>query len=251
MTWRLYGLSVTGSSHKYFNVPCQDDFIAEEILINEKSFLICIVSDGAGSALFGKKGAEIVCQSGLNIIKQAILDTYYLEKIDEGILYHIVSRIRDFILLESQWEGYSLRDYACTIVGAVIGEKKAIFFQIGDGGIVIKENKNFNVVFWPIEGMYVNMTNFITDKNYENNLRVTISNNYLEGLTLFTDGLQRQILDMQKREAYQRFFDYVFDIFDKYDDSNILEEFYLLLDGNEIRKRSDDDRTFIIAKKRI
>ncbi len=247
MSWHSYGISVRGSSHKFFNEPCQDAFIAEEINFYERSFFIGIASDGAGSAVLGKVGAEIACQSGFNILKQTILDTNYLESIDHNKISSIVREIRDYISIAALYEGYSLRDFACTFVGVVIGDDKAVFFQIGDGGIVIKEGNDYRVIFWPFEGIYVNMTNFITDENFQDFLKISIFDNFFEGVTLFTDGLQRQILDLKKREAYPRFFNYMFELFAKHNDKSIINEFHLILDGTDINKRTDDDRTFIIA----
>jgi hypothetical protein len=55
-------------------------------------------------------------------------------------------------------------DYACTLLGVIIGDDASAFFQIGDGAIVVGENGNRSPVFWPQHHEYVNSTNFVTDK---------------------------------------------------------------------------------------
>ena len=58
------------------------------------------------------------------------------------------------------------------MLGFVSGDRYSTYFQIGDGGIVVSNEENYDTVFWPEQGEYANTTFFISDdafsRSFEN-----------------------------------------------------------------------------------
>ena len=44
---------------------------------------------------------------------------------------------------QAKTSGIPLKEYACTLIGAIIDDKHAVYFQIGDGGMVIRTNEKY------------------------------------------------------------------------------------------------------------
>ena len=61
----------------------------------------------------------------------------------------------------------ALRDYASTLLAALVGAEAAAFMQIGDGAIVIanRQSNGWAYLFWPQHGVFANTTNFVTSKD--------------------------------------------------------------------------------------
>ncbi len=65
-----------------------------------------------------------------------------------------------------------MRDYACTLLFALVGVEAAVFRQIGDGVIVVNDqSSHWSWVFWPERGEFANTTFFVTDAVAADHLR--------------------------------------------------------------------------------
>ena len=64
---RVIATKITGSLHVAKNTPCQD-FYHYACSGNK---LVAVVSDGAGSAKYGKIGAKIVCETLVDLLINA------------------------------------------------------------------------------------------------------------------------------------------------------------------------------------
>ncbi|SOY52703.1 conserved hypothetical protein [Cupriavidus taiwanensis] len=145
------------------------------------------------------------------------------------------------------------RDYACTLVGAVVGTCNAVFFQIGDGAIVVSNRVAQGVVFWPEAGPYANMTHFVTDEDALDHLCIEMASVEVEEIALFSDGLQRLALAFDTRLPHHPFFDPMFGVLR----SKKLEECEAVsaqlskfLSSPQVNERTDDDKTLILATRR-
>ena len=61
---RVIATKITGSLHAAKNTPCQDSY--HYACSGNK--LVAVVSDGAGSARYGKIGAKIICETIVNVL---------------------------------------------------------------------------------------------------------------------------------------------------------------------------------------
>lgn len=211
--------------------------------------LIAIVSDGAGSAAHSQKGAELTCEAAGNFFMN-LLATPLEKTISVDDVKTCLQEIRSVLRDESSKANTPMREFACTLLGAIITQTTTLAFQIGDGAMVFREYGALRVVFWPESGEYANMTYFVTDDEEDLHLQAGIFERP-EEVAVFTDGLQYLALVYATKEAHAPFFDPMFQVLrgttdlDKCDPLNShLEDF---LDGESVNARTDDDKTLVLA----
>jgi len=259
MTWRVVQASAVGTSHIENGEVCQDECLAGTLCAPDgEEYFLGIVSDGAGSASHGRLGAEVACEKGREVVEQWLRTEVSLGKLTlESITSWVVS-IRQYICHAAEAKGLTPRDFACTLLGAVVGTKAAAFFQVGDGAIVIRDGDGFYPVFWPDAGEYANMTYFVTDEDALLHLRRKIwlssRESSLPGeVAMFSDGLQRLALVYESRTAYKPFFEPMFGILRKADlpACDILSgQLGRFLGSPQVNERTDDDKTLVLATRR-
>jgi hypothetical protein len=180
--WSYAGSSVVGHSHLSTNVPCQDK---HRLRTSQNGNWIAIsVSDGAGSAEYAEKGAEITSE---HFCTELIKLSHELESKTPG------EWINDFVVecvlnvrkeLRNIAHGEDLKKFHCTLVAALMGPTGGFAIHIGDGAIFggaigspdiagfVELNNNF-VISKPENGEYSNETYFITESNWIKHLRIT------------------------------------------------------------------------------
>lgn len=248
--WKIIGARSAGSSHLVNDEPCQDFYLVGTLLdATGIEVFYAFVSDGAGSAVMGKEGSRLACNAAIE----------YLESVDyksfeEKNVYELVDYVNDAIAKLAISEKLEIRDFACTLLGVIVTDLCASYFQIGDGAIVVKENmtnSNYNVVFWPANGEYANMTYFVTDENLTANLMVKCVYQTPIALSIFTDGLQRLCLQYETLTVHEPFFK---PMFAALAGCSLGEEIAQLnsklisfLDSPKVNERTDDDKTLVLA----
>jgi hypothetical protein len=250
MSWKYISSSVTGRSHLDHNEKGQDYCKTGVIQISEKEYFIGIVADGAGSTKYGGLGAEIACETMfINIISTVrIIDT--IATIPNEEIINWVNTARESINRHAQDKGISLKEYASTLIGSIIGMGHSIFFQIGDGGIVVNVDAAYQTVFWPEQGEYANTTFFLTDESFPKHLNIRRMDFVPCEISIFTDGLQNLVLLNSERSAHSGFFKPLFEFLKKNPCNeylNLSDQLSNFLNRTEISERSDDDKTIILA----
>ena len=251
MNWRYIGASVIGTSHSKLELPCQDSCVVVEASgQDEVGRLIAIASDGAGSARFAQEGAELTCETAARVLTEQLAHSA------DGVLsiepYAVVDAIRIAIQERATRDGSSMRDFACTVVAAVVGPGKAIYFQIGDGAVVARRSGTLECVFWPDGGEYANTTFFVTDPDAHAHLQCRIED-APEELALMTDGLQRLALVFSSKTVHAPFFDPMFAVLrassaDACD--RLSSSLAAFLNSEPINSRTDDDKTLVLISAR-
>lgn len=144
------------------------------------------------------------------------------------------------------------KDFASTFVGAVVGENASAFFQVGDGGMVVKAEgeEGYQPVFWPQSGQYANETYFVTDR--EVRLQFAARTGGIDEIALFSDGLQRLVLTVRQRAAYAPFFHDLFGQLRRKAKREGLSKplsggLARFLGSGRINARTDDDKTLVLA----
>jgi len=251
--WRTAYASATGAAHLAQNTICQDRFSCQTIETANGEVLIAVVADGAGSAAEGHRGAEIACKlftaeiaSFLNSqnasIKSLNADfgkrwiTYFQQKIGE------IARADD----------KTVRDYASTFLGAVVGETDAAFFQVGDGGIVVSASgaaESYRFAVAPSDSLYVNMTDFLTDETAVERLRFEMTHEKIEDLILFSDGIFPVAVNYQTNQPHEPFLMPMIAPLRKGGANGLSEKLESYLDAPKINEKTDDDKTIILASR--
>jgi hypothetical protein len=255
MIWRIVQASSPGTSHIDHGEVCQDECLAGVFDAPDgEGYFLGLVSDGAGSAVHGGRGASITCEAGSVIIEQWVCESTSLSKLTPEAVTSWVVAIRQRICQAAEADGLISRDFACTLLGAVVGTNTAAFFQVGDGAIVIGDGDSFSPVFWPETGEYANMTYFVTDEDaLVGHLRVEISLSPPEEVAMFSDGLQRLALVYESQTAYTPFFEPMFRTLRKADlitYNTLSEQLARFLSSPKVNERTDDDKTLVLATRR-
>lgn len=177
---KVVAASVTGPHHHHKNMPCQDYF---KFCRQGKNF-VAVVSDGAGSSRYGKIGAKIVCETLIDLLKNAPL------KLIQEKTLAAIEVARSKIERHRFNKNKNINDFAATVIGVVYHKGEGYFFHIGDGaGVAFKDNRLDAFVASPPEnGNFACETFFFTQENWKNNLRFTRFCE-LDTIFLMSDGL--------------------------------------------------------------
>jgi len=255
VTWRAVAGSTAGTAHVRRGIPGQD-YCLLELFGDDGDILVAIGADGAGSASHGQRGAELACTRMLARI------TWYLDwhdnalgRLNGDIIRKWVEWTREDLELEASYLDVPARSLACTLLGVVASRFRTICFQIGDGAIVLRTvSEPLHVVFWPQSGEYANMTRFLTDVTALHSLDVYVADEEVFDVALFTDGLQRLALQFSTKSVHLPFFAPMFDqlAHEPAGRSAALEQQLLsFLDSMAVNERTDDDKTLILATRRV
>jgi len=250
MTWKWTGTSVTGQSHTDRNEQGQDYHQTRVVQLSDKEFFISLVSDGAGSTKNGGQGAKIACENVVNNIISSIRNTEDIADLSEEKIREWVTSARDSLDTIAKKNELPLREYACTLLGAIVSDHNSIFFQIGDGGIVTNFDSHYEPVFWPEQGEYANTTFFVSDEKFSQHLTIKKINSVPKEIALFTDGLQNLVLSYSEKTAHSGFFIPLFEFIRTRPDNEFTgkeQQLKQFLNRPEIKARSDDDKTLVLA----
>lgn len=245
--WKYAAASVIGTSHlKSPGGECQDSHYV--CCDEERDLLICAVSDGAGSASHSAIGSRLATSRAVELIRAASEDT----RANSDFARTVVAEIRAGLASGAEESGLRLRDFACTLLVAIIHGPKATFWQIGDGAICFRrrDQKSFDFAFWPGKGEYANVTQFVTDENFADELEFDTSESEIVDLALFSDGLERLALDFGIGEAHTRFFTGLFPYLHAESPGRaetIEKQLADFLTSDRVNSKTDDDKTLILA----
>jgi hypothetical protein len=250
--WRTAYASVTGTSHAKTGAPCQDAGRCFVVSLDDgQEVLIAAVSDGAGTASQSEVGSALAVERFLRDFSSKVASGFDLSTLDEGFVRNWVASVREALSVVAETEGRDLRDYSCTLLGAIVSSRGAAYMQIGDGAIIVstEEVDEYSWIFWPQHGEYANSTNFLTQDNASEVLQFEIGPAVQE-IALFSDGIERLVLDLGSRTVHSPAFSPIFSWLagaepDSADGQSPALTAYLSSD--RINSRTDDDKTLVMA----
>lgn len=255
--WRIALASAIGTSHVGTGLPCQDS-AAHKIIETENcsSLLVAVVCDGAGSAAHSEIGSRLAAETFIDIVTGFIEEGGRLASINREIASVWLEQIATTLGIAAKDAGHAVRDYACTLLGAIVGESTATFIQIGDGAIVVSEGAEdgWSWVFWPQHGEFANTTNFVVSDNAADVMDFTATSNRIAELAIFSDGIENLVLHHGRREVHAAFFDAMFPPVRKaamsgFNDG-LSQDLATYLTSPRICEKTDDDKTLILASRR-
>jgi hypothetical protein len=254
--WRVASGSAVGLAHINQNTECQDRLAWRTIDAGEGEILVAAVADGAGSTTDGQRGAEIACEFFIDQIEEFLRSpnaSVGSLTADFGRLW--IGYVQRKIQALAESEGKTSRDYASTLVGAVIGKARAAFYQIGDGGLVYSATgaaESYVFGIEPIESEYVNVTDFVTDETATERLRFKLIDEAVEDLILFSDGIYPVAVDYQVNRPHEPFLvPMIAPLRNSAVVNGLNEKLETFLASAKINEKTDDDKTIVLASRAV
>jgi hypothetical protein len=209
------------------------------------------LADGAGSAERAEVGAALATSLFADIVFEAFDDGASLGSFVETLRYAI-GEARLALHLKAGRDDRAVDDYASTLLAAILSPAGGAVGQIGDGAVVISDASNgWCPVHWPDHGEYANTTTFLTQTDALDTLRVASFDASVKRLAMFSDGLERLVLDFQNRTAHSPFFDGVFSRLNTSIGSGhfveVSNSLSALLTSDRVNARTDDDKSLLCA----
>lgn len=248
--WRHISQSVPGRHHRGEGAACQDSCLV--ILLGEEpnAALVACVADGAGSCAFSELGAQLACQTIIQCAEAHFAAHGELTGLDEETVLQWCDEARRNIGEHAEANNRQLRDYSSTLCASIVAPSGSIFFQIGDGAIVVRKNQMFGVVFWPQSGEYINTTTFLTSPEYRERVQVCATADGFSDVALLTDGLERMALQFHSFTPHAPFFQPLFAaVRSSQEPAALSDDLRLFLQSDSVQNKNDDDKTLVLASR--
>ena len=247
MNWNAAVARAIGSSHRQTGRPCQD-FV--QWRLRPDGIAVGAVSDGAGSARHAHLASKLVAQ--LTVQHLALWDLNGDTPDEHLVAQRFRELVRSLALTirggAGIWHSAS-RDWACTLIAFLASPRFLLAMQIGDGFAVIRKERSpdYELLFAPQHGEYVNQTVFVIDKDAPERVQVRVIPEPVAFVCGSTDGLERLALDLRTTAPHRAFF-MPFEETMKHpppaaDPSAELEKY---LASPKVDQRTDDDRSLIL-----
>jgi len=243
--WQVIGASVQGTSHIRAGIPCQDAH-GYRIL---GSCVIAAVADGLGSAARPDEGANLVVETAVDMLIQALVSSLPLDSDSWAkIMHDVFGGARQALEQAALGNNLPLRDYGTTLVVAVVTEDWLAVGHIGDGAVVaLLADNTLEMISHPQRGEYANETVPLTAPDALTLARFSIRRAPVKAVALLTDGLQNLALNlatgMPFAPFFAPFFDAISQTLDAAEASRQLAEF---LNSERVCARTDDDKTMVV-----
>ena len=241
--WRAVASSVVGTSHRGAMRRCED---AAGLRLIDR-WLVFAVSDGAGSAALGRQGALAACRGALKALEVSVGRGVGLVEGAEAEASPWLAAAHGAVAKRAAREGHPLRDYACTLLCGMTDGDAGLFAQVGDGVIVVERHGQLEPVTWPQNGMYANVTRFITEADHQSQAYKIFLDGPITAVAATTDGLQDFVLDRRRREVYGPFVAPLLRRVRERPGQGVRDDLHRFLDSPFINECTDDDKTLVLA----
>jgi hypothetical protein len=207
--------------------------------------VILAVGDGAGSAPHGGTGATLATLTATSYTAGALEGRRPHPKTLRRLLGHAVQHARNVILQHAESLGHDPRDYATTLLFAVLTGEHVGIIQMGDGAIVTQDDDGtLDILTRQQDREYVNEVTFLTCDTYKDELRVAVTHApNLRSVCVVTDGVETLAVRRATNTPHPGFFNPLL--------KTLLSSAQLaaLLTSPAVCERTDDDKTILIANK--
>ena len=244
--WQMIAASVPGSGHLRRGMPCQDAHRVEELA---KGGMVAAVADGLGSAPLAERGAQVAVDEVVTTLCAALKRR--LPKQERAwftLLQQAFAAARAALVAVAAAEQRPLADYATTLIVTVVTKQWLAIGQVGDGAVVGQLVDGTMVTLSkPQRGEFANETQPLTSPTALANVSYLCRPGPVQGLALFTDGIQPLCLDAADYAPYQPFFAGLFaQICQPINRWAAEAALITFLQSDRLGRRSDDDKTLAL-----
>jgi hypothetical protein len=203
--WKHTVKSVRGSAHHINGLPCQDASGSSIVA----DVLVCVLSDGAGSAKLSHLGSRIIVDESLQFFRDYFGKTeapqIVMRDLGPKQGEWLIELIRERIARAAIEHNESEYEFAGTLLVAVISKSRTIFYQVGDGVWCACKSGILGAVTWPEQGEFAGQTAFVTSSTAIKSLQCFAVEGCVDFVVGMTDGLERLSLDLQARVPHLGF----------------------------------------------
>lgn len=255
--WRIAAASVIGTSHLKQGTVCQDYHACRLFKdADRKPVAVLVASDGAGSAAQANEGSFLACRTIVEAVEVHLAADGRVAEIGGDTVRSWVTLVQDAIAHRANEAGAVPRDYACTLLAAIVGDNDAAFLQIGDGAIVVSDLPGeWAWIHWPQRGEFANTTYFVTDENAADCMAFDLVERTLDEVALFTDGIESLVLHYASKAVHDPFFNRMFlpvrALVRGGLDTELSRSLEDYLGSQAVCARTHDDKTLILATRRL
>ena len=243
--WRLFGASVSGTSHLKTGIPCQD---AHRYVVLDNGVVIAAVADGAGSAKHADRGSVLAVEHAVTRLSNALQTSNGIHEADALELMHTMTReVRASLETTVDGEDVVLADFATTLLVCFATKSLIAACQIGDGAIVsITDAGEAQTLTQPNHGEYINETTFLTSDTFADAASYAVQESgATNSIFMFTDGIQSLALNLSDYKPHTPFFKNIEQYARSAGANSAAVASFLASD--RVCERTDDDKTLVIA----
>jgi hypothetical protein len=242
--WRWAAASGIGTSHIRSGGGLQDAYV---VVSMGESRVFAAVSDGAGSAQFGRYGAWMACR--LLTVKFREWFSENVDLPDDDVLVGWIDELRNRISVIAKQRGSTSRQFASTLVAALVNPDDVLALHIGDSAMVGRRGLEWDVLCRPENGEYASTTYFVTDTPHPR-LNIVRQPRVHDAFALFSDGVGELALSNSDQTAHMPFFEPMIRPVDAAHDvgriHGLSAKLQQYLGSPQVCERTDDDKTLIL-----
>jgi len=218
--------------------------------------LVAVVCDGAGSAAYSEVGSWLASTTFAELVEVYFENRGRLIDISRETVVGWITSTAERLSARAREDGNALKDYSCTLLAAIVGNKAAAFAQIGDGAIVVShgEADGWSWVFWPQHGEYANQTVFVLSDDATEALEFNLAPRRIDEIAVFSDGIERMVLHGASKAVNDPFFDQMFEPVRASTspglDQKLSGKLKEYLGSAAVNARTNDDKTLLMATRR-
>ena len=215
--------------------------------------MISAVSDGAGTAAHSEIGSRAAVTIASDLVEKFLDAGGDVGSIEQDTALSWLAQIQTVISSLAAEKGAPVREFACTLLVAIIAPESAAFFQVGDGAMVVREqgDDGWSYIFWPQHGEYINTTNFITTSNASEVMEFASASRRIESFASFSDGIESLVLHYATKTVHDPFFNKmiapVCEVLTAGLDDGLSVSLSNYLASELVCSRTDDDKSLVLA----
>jgi|GEM_PF-663416 len=237
-----------GTSHIKTNKPCQD-YGHYEIL---DDVFIGAVSDGAGSARLSHIGSETAVKVAITELKQYEWQQSQplTQQKAKEIFSKVLEEVKSALNKKAQENNCLSKDLACTLLAVVATPKWLAAMQVGDGLIVVgsQGKDDYELLFKPDKGEYVNQTTFVTSSQALKKMQVNVRQNSHNFISISTDWNENIAVNHNKDwKPATKFFEVLKSWLQEMTEEKCKQELNNFLNSKDVNSKTEDDKTLLLA----